>query len=142
MISSIQKDKNMNSKNLILLFINLLFILKVHCSLSFHKVADKRYEIKDDSISLALLSFEFINVAALIDLEWSSKADANYMIEFILHGEKGSNEYIFIRAKRATFGPEVKVFLGNSSDEIEIDCKSYGLTSLISPNKIRIKLGK
>lgn len=135
----------MNLKILLFLFINLLLFLQVYGKFEVRKAMERIYEIYDDSTFLAYMRFRFINVAVLIELEWSDNAGSDFLVEFALTEaiRSPNNSAIFVRARKKAFGSEVKLFWqsSNQSEEIELECHYYALINKPSPKKVVLKLG-
>lgn len=136
----------MNLKVPLFLFANLLLALQVHARFEVRKAMERIYEIYDDSTFLAYMRFRFINVAVLIELEFSSNAGSDFLVEFALTEavrSPGNNSAIFVRARKKSFDSEVKLFWksSNQSEEIELVCHYYALINKLAPNKVVLKLG-
>lgn len=135
----------MSPKFSLFLFINLLLIFKVYGKFEVRKTATRIYQIYDDSTFLAYLRFRFINVAVLVELEWSDNAGSDFLVEFALAeaGRTPNNSAIFVRARKKGFDSDVKLFWKEShqNDEVELECNYFALVNKPSPNKVVLKLG-
>lgn len=136
----------MNPKTAFFLFINLLLVLKVYGKFEVRKTATRIYQIYDDSTFLAYLRFRFINIAVLVELEWSDSAGSDFLVEFALAegGRPPNNSAIFVRARKKSFDSEVKLFWKESSqsdEEVELECNYFALVNKPAPNKVVLKLG-
>ena len=129
----------------IFLLVNSLLILQAHGKFEVRKAMERVYEIYDDSTFLAHMRFRFINVAVLVELEWSDSAGSDFLVEFALTEAVRSpnNSAIFVRARKKAFKSEVKLFWqsSNQSEEIELECYYYALINRPSPKKVVLKLG-
>lgn len=134
----------MNLNPFVFLYISLLFILKVNCEFQIKKIGERVYEVYDQMKFVAYLRFKFVNVAVLIEIEWSDDASSDVQVEFVLKELSQPNTSIVLKARKQLLTTETTLYLQrgfSESDEVELDCKYYSLVNKPTANKLVVKLG-